>query len=281
MKASLTTLEQGKKDVTIDVQRNIVEKEGGKADERADHEGSGRKAIWPSKKVALTAGLLYLGLILFGVFAQVMRMGVIVPGDAAATVDNIMSSGGMLEAALVSDIAMIACFVLLGAVSYIMFKRTNDCVASIMLLFVIISGAYAFFNLHNVLEAVQMVNGAGQLTAAEQGMVLDHLNAHEDGTYIAQIIGWGPWLVPLGYLGQRSSIVPKAIGLVLIAGGIGLTARGVQYFLLPNMGDLFAPGVVLSIIGEFSICAYLIYRGIKGRESSAEKDETGDPVILA
>ncbi|MHC1681234.1 MAG: DUF4386 domain-containing protein [Methanomassiliicoccales archaeon] len=262
----------------------LWKKRTGRSDERADHEGSGTKTIWPSKKLALTAGLLYLGLILFGVFAQVMRMGLIVPGDAAATVDNIMSSSGMLEATLVSDVAMIACFVLLGAVSYVMFKRTNNCIATVMLLFVVVSGAYAFFNLHNVLEAVQLVNGVGPLTAAEQEMVLAHLNAHEDGTYIAQILGWGPWLVPLGYLGQRSRVVPKAIGLVLIAGGIGLTAQGLQYFMLPAMGDLFAPGVVLSIIGEFSICAWLIYRGIKGRGSPSERDELedeSDPATLA
>lgn len=224
----------------------------------------------------LTAGLLYLGLILLGVLAQLLRMDLIVPGDASATVDNIVSSGWMLQAALLSDIVMCSCFVLLGAVSYVMFMKTHDCVAWLMLVLVVVSGAYAFYNLHNVLEAVQMVSGAGQLTAADQGSVLAHLNAHEDGTYIAQIIGWGPWLVPLGYLGYRSKFVPKAIGIVLMAGGIGLTAQGLQYFLFPDMGDLFAPGVVLSIIGEFAICAWFLYSGIRGNRFSTDGDGRTD-----
>ncbi len=225
----------------------------------------------------LTAGLLYLGLILLGVLAQLLRMEMIVPGDASATVDNIVSSGGLLQIALLSDIVMCSCFVLLGAVSYVMFKKTHDCVAWLMLVLVVVSGAYALYNLHNVLEAVQIVSGAGQLTAAEQGSVLVHLNAHEDGTYIAQVIGWGPWLVPLGYLGYRSRFVPKAIGFILIAGGIGLTAQGLQYFLLPDMGDLFAPGVILSIIGEFAICGWFLYSGIRGNRFSAGGDgRTGE-----
>ncbi|MHC1708897.1 MAG: DUF4386 domain-containing protein [Methanomassiliicoccales archaeon] len=250
----------------------LWKKRTGRSDDKADQERPGTKLNRPSKRLALTAGLLYLGLILFGVFAQVLRMGLMVPGDAAATVDNIVSSGGMLEVALVSDIAMCSCFVLLGAVSYVMFRKTSSCIATVMLLFVIVSGAYAFFNLHNVIEAVQLVNGAGQLSTVEQELVLAHLNAHEDGTYIAQIIGWGPWLVPLGYLGLRSRLVPKAMGMVLIAGGIGLTVQGLQYFLLPTMGDLFAPGVVLSIIGEISICVWLLYRGTIGREGKTESD---------
>lgn len=240
---------------------------------REYQDGPGARAAWPTKRLALTAGLLYLGLILFGVFAQMARMELIVPKDAEATVANIMGSDGLLQQALVSDIAMCSCFVVLGAVSYAMFKKTHDCVAWVMLLLVVVSGAYAFYNLHNILDAIQMISGGGQLTVAQQETVLALLNAHEDGTYIAQVIGWGPWLVPLGYLGYRSRFVPKVIGLILVAGGIGLTAQGLQYFLLPDLGDLFAPGVVLSIIGEFAICAWLIYSGIRGDRFSPGIDE--------
>ena len=44
------------------------------------------------KKTARTAGLLYLGLIVFGIISQVVRMGFIVHGDAAATANNIMAN---------------------------------------------------------------------------------------------------------------------------------------------------------------------------------------------
>lgn len=225
----------------------------------------------PSKKMVLTAGLLYLGVILFGMFAQMIRMELIVSGDSAGTVDRIIASNGMLQVAFASDILTYACYVLLGLTCYIIFKKINNKMAVAMLLFVLISGSYAFVNMLNVLDAIQIVSGAVPLTGAETDMVLTHLNAHEDGGYLAQIIGYGPWLIPLGYLGYRSDFVPKVIGAILMVGGAGLTAQGFQYFLWPSMGDLFVPGIVLSIIGEFAVCGWFLYRGSKGFDRTAEK----------
>jgi hypothetical protein len=225
----------------------------------------------PSKKMVLAAGLLYLGVILFGMFAQMIRMELIVSGDSAGTVDKIFASNGMLQLAFASDVLTYTCFILLGLTCYIIFKTINNKIAVMMLLFVLISGSFAFVNMLNVLDVIQIVSGAVPLTGAETDMVLTLLNAHEDGGYLAQIIGYGPWLIPLGYLGYRSDFVPKVIGVILMVGGAGLTAQGIQYFLWPSMGDLFVPGIVLSIIGEFAVCGWFLYRGSKGFDGKTEK----------
>lgn len=226
----------------------------------------------PSKKMVMTAGLLYLGVILFGMFAQMIRMELMVSGDPAGTVDKIIASDGMLQVAFASDVLTYTCFILLGLTCYIIFKKINKQIAMVMLIFVLISGSFAFVNMLNVLDAIQLVSGAVPLTGAEMDMVLTHLNAHEDGGYLAQIIGYGPWLIPLGYLGYRSDFVPKVIGAILMVGGAGLTAQGFQYFLWPSLGDLFLPGIVLSIIGEFAVCGWFLYRGSKGFDGTTEKE---------
>ncbi len=107
--------------------------------------------------------------------------------------------------------------------------------------------------------------------------VLAHLNMHEEGTNLANIIGWGPWLIPLGYLGFKSDFFPKKIGIILIIGGIGLTLQGLQYFLSPSMGDLLTPLVVLSMVAEFTTCGWFLYRGMKGFDGAAEKERRADP----
>ena len=231
---------------------------------------------WQSDKIVLRAGLLYLGVILFGIFAQIIRMGLIVPGDSAGTVGKIIASNGMLQIAFVSDILGYACFVLLGLTCYLIFKKIDNRIAFVMLLFVIVSGSYAFVNMLNVLDAINLFNGAVPLTGAETDMVLTHLNRLTDGSYLAQIIGWGPWLIPLGYLGYRSDFGPKIIGIVLMVGGACLTAQGFQYFLLPTMGDLFIPGILISMIGEFSVCGWFLYKGLKGFDRGAEKEKPTD-----
>jgi hypothetical protein len=231
----------------------------------------------PSRRLVLTAGLLYLGVILFGIFAEITRTGLIVTGDSSATVDKIIASNGMLQVAFASEMVSHIFYVLLGLTCYIIFKKINNKIAIVMLFFVMISGSYAIINIVNVLDVIQLISGTVPLTGAETDLVMTHLKTHVDGSYIAQIIGWGPWLIPLGYLGYRSNFVPRMIGIALMFGGPGLTALGFQYFLLPSMGDLFMPCIVFSFIGEFSICGWFLYRGIKGFDGASEKEKLIDP----
>jgi hypothetical protein len=228
----------------------------------------------PSRKTVFAAGLFYLGVIVFGIIAQITRMGLIEPDDAAATFDNIIASGGMLELAFASDILSQTCFILLGLTCYLIFRKVNNLGAVVMLLFVVIAGTYAFVNMHHILDAIQLVSGADPVMADE---VSAHLNMHDEGTYLANIIGWGPWLIPLGYLGFKSNFFPKKIGMILMIGGIGLTLQGFQHFLSPSMGDLLTPFIVLSMVAEFSTCGWFLYRGIKGFDGAVEKERRVDP----
>ncbi len=73
----------------------------------------------------MAAGLFYLGLIVFGMIAQMIRMGLIESDDAVATVDNIIASGGMLQVSFVSDIVSETCLILLGLTCFMIFKRST------------------------------------------------------------------------------------------------------------------------------------------------------------
>jgi len=223
------------------------------------------KARSPEKCLVLMAGLLYLGLILLGIFAQVTKMGLVVTGDSAATVQNIISSGGALEMIFISGMASHVCYLLLGIACYGIFREIDKRVASLMLIFVLISGAISIVNnALNILDAMQIINGQAVVSPADADLVLQHLTSHTDGEYIAQVFGWGPWLVPLGYLVYRSGFAPKPLGIILMVGGVGLTFQAIQYFLLPDLSDLSTPGVMMSMLAEFTFCPWLIYKGIKG-----------------
>ncbi len=132
--------------------------------------------------------------------------------------------------------------------------------------------------MHHVLDAIQLVGGAGPLSAAEANAVLAHLNLHEEGTIIAQIIGWGPWLVPLGYLGYRSGFFPRTIAMILIIGGIGLTLQGIQYFLMPSHGrpdDPIHRGI--RDRGAHHMRVVLVQRNEEDSMGHVEKERRVDP----
>ena len=69
--------------------------------------------------LARTAGLLYLMVILFGVFAELyVRSGLVVPGDAAETARNIRAHRELFRLGFVSDLLMQASFFFLALAFY-------------------------------------------------------------------------------------------------------------------------------------------------------------------
>ena len=65
------------------------------ADDINNRKGTKTADYTPSRKMVLAAGLFYLGVIVFGIIAQMTRMGLIEPDDATATFANLMASDGI------------------------------------------------------------------------------------------------------------------------------------------------------------------------------------------
>ena len=68
---------------------------------------------------ARVAGLLYLMVFVLGIFAEFfVRQNLIVPGDAAATANNIMASESLFRMGFMSDLIGQMCFLLLPLALY-------------------------------------------------------------------------------------------------------------------------------------------------------------------
>ena len=99
-----------------------------------------RIADLSQRKAARVAGVLYLLLIVFGVFAELfVRESLIVPGDAATTASNIMASEGLFRIGFASDILMILSFLLLPLAFYVLFKPVGKRLASLVVILVSVS----------------------------------------------------------------------------------------------------------------------------------------------
>ena len=76
-------------------------------------------------------------------------------------------------------------------------------------------------------------------------------------------IFYGMHLFPLGYMIIRSGLVPKIIGVFLIAGGIGALIDVVVYFLYPNVESAFLDNITIPAdIGEISLCLWFLIMGV-------------------
>ena len=225
-------------------------------------------------KTARIAGFAYLMNIVTGIFAQVVRSALIVPGDAEATAGKIMASELLFRFGIVSDLFMVTFYLLMGLVFYVLLKPVNRNIALLMLLLNLAGVPMLGINLLNQFATLLLMSGAGYLSAfgAAQSHALGmfFFNLHEYG-YTITAISYGAYLLPLGYLVFKSGYFPKALGVLLMIACFGQLMPLFQVFLFPNYEAITYPGLAVAVIAEFSFCLWLLIKGAKTPEMKPEK----------
>ena len=217
------------------------------------------------KKTARIAGFMYLGNIITGIFAQVVRSTLIVPGDVAATAKNIMASGLLFRFGFVSDLIMVTFYLLMGLVFYVLLKPVNKNIALLMLLLNLAGIPMLGFNMLNQFATLLLMSGAGYLDVfgADQLHALGMLffDLHEYGYDIA-VISWGFYLLPLGYLVFKSGYFPRILGVLLMLASFCDLIQFFQIFLFPGYEVITYPGLAVAMIAEFSFAFWLLIKGV-------------------
>jgi hypothetical protein len=219
------------------------------------------------KKTARIAGLMYLGVIVFGILSQVIRMGFIVHGDASTTANNIMANEIQFLGANVLWLISEMFLLLLGLVLYVLLKPVNKNLARLMMFFVAVGVAIESINTLNLFNAVQLLGSSdySAVFSADQlnTQMMFYLDSWEAGYSIAAIMSFGPWLIPLGFLFYESGYFPRILGIIGVLAGIGILIEGFQSLLLPDLEVISLPAGVVAVIGEFAICGWLLLKGAK------------------
>jgi len=213
------------------------------------------------------AGVLYLLLIVFGAFSFLFVFSsLVVPGDAAATANNIMASESLFRSGIVSWLIGQTVFILLVLVLYKLLKVVNKNAALLMVIFALVSVPIAFINELNQFAALLLLSGADYLTVFEtdqlHSLVLFFLDLREGGFAIAGIF-WGLWLLPFGYLVYKSGFLPRIIGILLIIGCFGYLIDFFTFFLFPNFDVVVSN---FTGVGEILIALWLLIRGVNVEE---------------
>jgi hypothetical protein len=215
------------------------------------------------KKTARFAGFLYLILAVCGGFAEFfVRQSLIVPGDALATVNNIMASESLFRLGFVSELVGQTVFVVLALVLYKLLKPVNKSQAQVMVMFVLIAVTITCLNMLNQFAALLVLNGGDYLAAfdvgQQQALVLFFLNLHKAGYLIAQVF-FGLWLLPLGYLVYRSGFLPRIVGVLLVVACFGYLVDVITYTLLPSSDVVVSE---FTFIGELLLLLWLLVKGV-------------------
>ena len=231
------------------------------------------------RATARAAGVLYLIIIVGGVFAQIgVRERLVVAGDAAATAHNILSHALLYRCGFAAEVFCLLCNVPINYLLYQLFGFIDRRTAVTMVLFASVGTAVeAVSLLTHYAPLILLADGpaASAFTPVQlQTAAYLSLKLFDYGFMIA-LAFFGGFCIALASLIMRARFFPRVIaGLLFLEGGAYLL-NSFAHFLAPPIGDRVFPFLMVSGIAEISFCLWLLIVGVNGQKWRAQADEQG------
>jgi hypothetical protein len=215
----------------------------------------------PRTKARL-AGAFYLLTILTGIFAQgFISARLIVPGDAAATANNILSHDGLFRLGFAVYMIEMVCQIIMTVLIYDLLKPVNRSISLLAAVVGFIGCGVKTFSRLFYFAPLLVLGGTHYLSvfSGEQlnAVALLFLRVNDIGAGIA-LVFFGFYAILRGYLVIKSTFLPRILGWLGVLGGIGWLA-----FLSPPFGErVFSVIAVVGIIGSLVNIAWLLVVGV-------------------
>ena len=214
-------------------------------------------------RTARTAGLLYLGIALTGLFGHLLVRSQLFDADnAATTLAQLAGDESLARIGITLELGIVITQALAGLWFYRLFRSVDTFAAGSLAAFsfvnaivILISAVFLATALDVALDAALAPGGDAAATAQLMYVVSDHL-------WLAGEVFFGLWLIPMGRLVQFSGWMPRPLGWILIVGGAGYVLGPFLAYLtdIQLAADLV---VVPATVGEFWMVGYLLVRGVR------------------
>jgi hypothetical protein len=227
-----------------------------------------------NKKTARIAGLLYLVVVLAGIFSLMYVPGKLIVWDnAATTFKNIVNNQTLYRFGVVGYLICYVFFLLLPLVLYKLLKPVNAAYARFMVILAVVSVPIAFANSQNLFNVLSVISGESYLDVFSneqlQSQVFLYLNHYDNGNLIISIFS-GLWLFPFGFLVYMSGLLPKILGILLMLGCFSYLINFLGHSLVPAYSRMGIASYVHlpASFGEIGVCLWLLIMGAKNSKLS-------------
>ena len=226
------------------------------------------------RQLARRAGVLYVLMAIIGPIGLLyVPSQIVVAGDATATADNVRNAAWLLRLGIASDLVhqILAVFLVLALQA--LFRPVSDSLARlVVILGALVSVPIVFLNTLNHVAALTLTSGAAYLAAFDRPQLdaLTYLfvHLHSQGLVVASVF-WGLWLFPFGLLVIRSGFIPRPIGVLLIAAGVGYVLTSFTTLTVPGHAPLVSHIASPLLIGELPVIFWLLIWGVRERAVAA------------
>jgi hypothetical protein len=219
-------------------------------------------------RLARIAGLCYLLVIAGGLFAEgAVRGSLIVVGDAAATFDAIAGSESLWRWGLAVHLLYLIPAVTVNVLVYEVFKPVHPVLARLAVAFALVSVAIEAVSLLHLFVPNVLLDEGGAFGGLAEGQrqALAYLAVRLFATgFGLALVFFAGFCVLIGVLILRSRLVPRVIGVLMIAAGASYLGNTLASVLSPVLSDLIFPWILLpSLLGELSLALWFVIKGVR------------------
>jgi hypothetical protein len=220
-----------------------------------------RRSAQPSPALLDTGrvtGLLYLAVGIAGVIGFLLiRTQLFQADEPSSTVVNLVENEGLARLGIAVDLVLVLAQSLTALWFYRLFRSVDAFAAA----------AIAVFGMVNAVAIL----ASTAMTATALDLALSGAEGRAGDSHLMYLVSenlWGMgnlffglWLIPMGWCVLRSRTMPRPLGWILVAGGIGYVLSAFLGYLVPSAGLAAEALVIPATVGELWMIGYLLVRG--------------------
>lgn len=219
------------------------------------------------RRLGRATGWLYLVVLVFGMFAPIVLETLVVPGDAAATADNVLGSLSLFRLSLFAWIVIAVADVVLSALLYLLLEPTSRVLSLVSAAFRGVYSAVLAAYLLLLFNGLEFLTDPGKGAALGvvdvQARALADFESFGSG-FVLALVFFGIHLMFFGILLKRSKYVPGALAVLVAVAGVGYVLNTLATFFLPDHGDLASTLLLLpALFAEVGLTGWLLVKGVR------------------
>src|SRR5437763_11739289 len=217
-------------------------------------------------KAAGWSGLFTFVIVVFGNY--VLLNPLIVPGNAAATAQNIVAHQTQLRITVVCFLTYSLGVVVLLTALYVVLKPVNPGLALVGALFRFVFALLWLLAPLNLLGALRLLSNANYLQAFEpdrlQALARLHLGANFDAYYVG-LPFFGLAATVCAWLWLKSSYIPKGLAIFGVIASAWCVLCAVVYLIFPEFNKIVNDYIFDSPMALFELIVsfWLLFKGLK------------------
>jgi Domain of unknown function (DUF4386) len=229
-------------------------------------------------RTARTTGLLYLGLAITGALGFLfIRPQIFATGDPSATLANLVEHESLARVGVAVELLIVVTQALAAVWFYRLFRTADPLAASGTAAFGLVNAVTILVSAALLATAVEVaLDPVGDTAATVQLLYLVSGNLWGVGALF-----FGLWLIPMGWCVLQSGWMPRALGWILVGGGIGYLLSAFVRYLAPDAPVVADALAFPATVGELWMIGYLLVRGVRRHTADQASPTTPTPPVAS